>query len=53
MDKEGYELLHSRFLPDFNPGKEQKYITLTTHNNKADAINFNALNELEWKRIQF
>ena len=46
MDQEGFELLHSRYLPAFNPAKEENYITLTTHNNKADAINFKELNEL-------
>ena len=53
MDQEGYELLHSRYLPDFNPAREEKYITLTTHNSKADAINFKALNELNGKIYNF
>lgn len=47
MDEEGFELLHSRYLPNFNPAKEENYITLTTHNNKADAINFKELNDLK------
>ncbi len=47
MDEAGFDLLHSRYLPSFNPAKEENYITLTTHNNKADAINFNALNEID------
>ena len=46
LDQDGHMLLHSRYLPEFNPAKEENYITLTTHNNKADAINFKALNEL-------
>jgi hypothetical protein len=46
MDQEGYELLHSRYLPNLNPPKSDNYITLTTHNNKADAINFKELNDL-------
>jgi hypothetical protein len=46
MDKTGFDLLHSRYQPKFNPTKEENYITLTTHNNKADAINNKALNEL-------
>ena len=53
MDSEGYELLHSRYLPDFNPKKEENYITLTTHNNKADTINFKELNELKGKSELF
>ena len=46
MDKPGFDLLHSRYQPKFNPTKEENFITLTTHNNKADAINNKALNEL-------
>lgn len=53
MNSEGFELLHSRYLPNFNPPKEERYITLTTHNNKADAINFKELNELKGKIINF
>jgi hypothetical protein len=53
MDREGYELLHTRYQPGFNPAREEKYITLTTHNNKADAINFKALNELNGKVYNF
>ena len=47
IDEEGYKLLHSRYLPNLHPAKEEKYITLTSHNSKADAINFKALNELK------
>lgn len=39
MTEEDYTLLHSRYLPDFKAKKEDGFITLTTHNNKADAIN--------------
>ncbi len=53
MDQEGYELLHSRYLPQFNPLREENYITLTTHNSKADNINFKALNELNGKLYNF
>jgi hypothetical protein len=53
MDQDGYELLHTRYLPDFNPAREENYITLTTHNIKADAINFKALNELPGKVFNF
>ena len=49
MDKTAFDLLHSRYQPTFNPTKEENYITLTTHNNKADAINYKALNELSGK----
>ena len=53
MDQDGYELLHSRYLPDLDPAREENYITLTTHNSKADAINFKALNELTGKVFNF
>ena len=34
------ELLNSRCIPNFKPPKETPYIYITTHNKKADAINF-------------
>jgi hypothetical protein len=46
LDQDGYELLHSRYQQNFNPVKEEGYITLTTHNNIADDINFKNLNQL-------
>ena len=53
MDLWGYELLHTRYLPDFNPARKENYITLTTHNSKADAINFKAVHELPGKVFNF
>lgn len=53
MDQQGYELLHTRYLPQLHPAREEKFITLTTHNSKADAINFKALNELQGKVYNF
>ncbi len=53
IDEEGYKLLQSRYLPDLHPAKEEKYITLTSHNSKADAINFTALNELKGQVYNF
>lgn len=38
--------LNSRYLPDFKPGESEGYITLSTHNSSADAINSAKLNEL-------
>jgi len=49
MDEEGYQLLNSRYQPAFRPGKEDGYITLTTHNHKADAINTEELQKLSAK----
>jgi hypothetical protein len=53
MTEEGFELLHERYLPEFMPSKEEHYITLTTHNNKADAINNTALQEIKNKQEVF
>ena len=53
MDKSAFDLLHSRYHPTFNPPKEEGFITLTTHNNKADNINFKALNELKEKPFSY
>ncbi len=53
MDEDGYELLHSRYLPDFETGDAENFITLTTHNNKADAINVQALAKLIEKTHSF
>ena len=39
-------ILNSRFQPDFVPNKKDGYITLTTHNSKA-----NTINELELKKL--
>ncbi len=41
--------LNQRYIPDFNPSDEEKYITLTTHNYKADQINGRKLAELPAK----
>ena len=53
MDQEGYELLHQRYNPIFEPLKSDNYITLTTHNHKADAINTKALQEITSKENVF
>ena len=42
-------LLFKQYQPDFNPEKERGYITLTTHNNRADAINSKELEALNSK----
>jgi hypothetical protein len=39
MDKDDYEELNNRFIPNFQPSAEQKFITLTSHNAQADNIN--------------
>ncbi|HYO21272.1 MAG TPA: AAA family ATPase, partial [Flavisolibacter sp.] len=43
------EQLHQYYKPQFFPAKEENYITLTSHNDKADAINRNELKKLPGK----
>ncbi|HEY0271955.1 MAG TPA: AAA family ATPase [Chitinophaga sp.] len=40
------DLLNARYLPDFDQQQHQGYITLTTHNSKAESINLAALEAL-------
>ncbi len=47
MEKEDFDALNLRFIPDFQPAIEDKYITLTSHNNQADSINFAKRNKLD------
>ena len=46
LDEDGYEMLHQHYDPSFQTNKEDGYITLTTHNYKADAINAEELVKL-------
>jgi hypothetical protein len=46
MTADDFEDLHQRFYPDFRPSLEEKYITLTSHNNQADQINYRQLQKL-------
>jgi len=46
MNVADFEELHQRFSPDFRPALEEKYITLTSHNNQADLINYRELQKL-------
>lgn len=48
-----FELLHSRFNPAFRPGAEEKYITLTSHNNQADLINQQRLYKIDEASFTF
>ena len=47
LEKEDYDALNQRFIPDFQPTTEDKYITLTSHNNQADSINLAKRNKLD------
>jgi len=46
-------LLRQHFKQDFKPAAHENYITLTTHNNKADAINRERLTQLTTKSYFF
>ncbi|SEK32191.1 helix-turn-helix domain-containing protein [Parapedobacter koreensis] len=46
---EQLELLNTYYNPDFVPAKDEPYITLTTHNHRADAINRRELEALPGK----
>ncbi len=52
LDTATLETLNSRYLPDFEPEEADGYITLTTHNASAQAINtqkLEALSGAPWK----
>lgn len=46
MSVEDFQDLHLRYNPSFRPTIEEKYITLTSHNNQADQINARELQKL-------
>ncbi|MDR1102466.1 MAG: AAA family ATPase [Tannerella sp.] len=47
------QLLNTRFQPNFTPSPEDKYITLTTHNYKADRLNRQELDRIAGKEYVF
>lgn len=49
LDGDGFELLHSRYQPGFVAKKRDNFVTLSTHNAKADAINETELMALSGK----
>lgn len=53
LDPATLKLLNSRYRPDFHPGRDTDYITLTTHNRKADQINERQLQALSSKPFSF
>ena len=46
IDSDVLSELNKRYIPDFNPDSEGGYITLTTHNYQAQAINDSMLEKL-------
>ena len=53
LDEEGMKILDSRFLPSFRRSKQDGFIILTTHNNKAAEINARELNNLDNKLFTY
>ena len=49
----GNQLLHQQYQPNFEPPLHDTFITLTTHNNKADAINAIAIEKLTTPTFTF
>lgn len=50
VTREDIQTLNARYIPNFSPAGEEKYIILTTHNYKADQINNRKLAELPAKK---
>jgi hypothetical protein len=46
LTQDDFRALNRQYRPDFHPPEGEKYITLTTHNAKADAINSRELARL-------
>lgn len=53
LDNEGMKILEHRFQPSFRRSKQDGYIILTTHNNKAGEINTRELNGLEGRPFTY
>ena len=52
-DQEILRTLNKRYNPKFNPSDDEGYITLTTHNNKAQEINHTKLRNINTKPYIF
>lgn len=50
---EDLDILHQYYKPGFSPAREDNYITLTSHNAKADGINSKELDKLPAKATCF
>ena len=53
LDEDSISELNRRYIKEFTPEEGQGYITLTTHNRSADAINKNRLAALSQKEYRF
>ena len=47
LSEKSANILNKRFKPNFSPSKEEGYINLTTHNNRANLINNSELNKVQ------
>jgi uncharacterized protein YpbB len=53
LSEQSAKILNERYNPNFSPTKDDGYITLTTHNNRANIINNSELNKLNNKSSFF
>lgn len=53
MDRGDLELLNKYYQPNFQPQQSGEYIILTTHNQRADVINREQLDQLKGKERSF
>lgn len=53
LTQQSLDVLNQKVQRDFESAKEKGYITLTTHNRKADVINQQALDDLKSKKYRF
>jgi ribonuclease D len=49
LSEKSAKILNERYNPNFSPDEEEGYITLTTHNNRANLINGSELNKIKNK----
>ncbi|MFL1013683.1 helix-turn-helix domain-containing protein [Flavisericum labens] len=53
LSQEGAQELNKRFIADFTPKPDDGYISLTTHNNKAEATNQTELEKLKTNSVTY
>jgi hypothetical protein len=53
LDVESTRLLNTRYIPNFEYPKDEKYITLTSHNRAAMTINMAKMKELQGRTYTF
>ena len=53
LSEKSAKILNKRYNPNFSPSKQEGYITLTTHNNRANLINNSELNKVKIKSTFF